>query len=54
MIVLSTFDLSLVCYDMALFVVLLQRFICVRTIQTGKTYLISRIYQIMVISILEL
>ena len=54
--VLSSFYRRLVCrrfIDVMLFVVLLQQFICVGAIQTGKSNLISRIYQIMVISILK-
>ena len=38
---------------MVLFVILLQRFICIEVIQIGKTYLINRIYQIIIISILK-
>ena len=53
---LSSFYRHLVCrhfIDVVLFVVLLQRFICVGGIQTGKTDLISRRYQIMVVSMLK-
>ena len=38
---------------MVLFVILLQRFIYVGAIQTGKVDLISRKYQIMVVSMLK-
>ena len=43
-IVLSAFSLSLACYDVVLFVVLLQHFIYVDAIQTEKTDLISQRY----------
>ena len=52
-VVLLTFGLSPACYEVVLFVVLLQRFICVGAIQTGKAYLISRIYQIMIVTMLK-
>ena len=48
-VVLSTFGLSSVSYD----VVLLPRFIYMRAIQINKIYLISKKYQIIVISILK-
>ena len=51
--ILSMFGLSLACYDVVLFVVLLRHFICVRVIQTNKVDLISQRYQFMVISILQ-
>ena len=35
-VVLSAFGLSSACYNVMLFVVLLQRFICMEVIQTGK------------------
>ena len=38
---------------MVLFIVLLQRFICIWAIQTGKTDLIRQRYQIMIISMLK-
>ena len=38
---------------MVLFVVLLQHFTCVGTIQISNAYLIDRIYQIIVISMLK-
>ena len=58
---LSTFGLlsfyrCLVCcrfIDVVLFVILLRHFIYVGVIQTSKIYLINRIYQIMIISILN-
>ena len=43
------FGLSLAFYDAILFVVILQRFICVGAIHTGKMDSISRKYHIMVI-----
>ena len=46
-------DLSLVCYDVVLFVFLLRYFICVKTIQTNKKDLIGRRYQIMIIRMLK-
>ena len=46
--VLSAFDLSLTCYDVVLFVILLQYFICMKTIQTAD--LIGRIYKMMIVS----
>ena len=60
-IILSMFGLSsfyrrLVCHrfiDVVLFVVLLQRFICVGAIQTTKIDLTSRRYQIIVINMLK-
>ena len=42
-----------VCYDMMFFIVLLRRFICMKTIQIGKTYSINRKYHIIVIRILK-
>ena len=47
------FGLSSICYDVILFIVLLLCFICIRTIQTCKTDLISRRYQIMVVNMLK-
>ena len=47
------FGLSSAYYDMVLFVVLLQRFVYVGVIQTGKVDLISQIYQIMVVGMLK-
>ena len=44
------FCLSSACYDVVLFVVLLQRFIFLEPIQTNTTDMISRIYQIMIVS----
>ena len=41
------------CYNVVLFIVLLQCFICARVIQKDKLDLISRIYQIMVDSMLK-
>ena len=38
------FDLSSACYNVMLFIVLLQRFICMGTIQTCKVDLISQRY----------
>ena len=52
-IVLSTFSLSLIYYNVMLFVVLLQCFVCVRVIKTGKEDLIDRRYQIMGVTILK-
>ena len=49
----SSFGLSSACYDVVLFVVLLQCFICVGVIQTSKANLISRRYQIMVVNMLK-
>ena len=45
--------LSSIYYDVILFIVLLQYFICVRVIQTDKTSLIGRRYQIMVVRMLK-
>ena len=47
---IASFGLSLACYDIMLFIILLQRFICKVTIHTSKVNLISRIYQIMTVS----
>ena len=47
------FDLLFICYVVVFFVILLKRFIFVEAIQIGKTDSISRIYQIMVVSILN-
>ena len=48
-----SFGLSLTCYYVKLFIVLLCRFICIGTIHTDKTDLISQIYQIMVVNMLN-
>ena len=50
---ITTFGSSLACYDEVLFVVLLRRFICVRVIEIDKVDLISRIYEMMVVSMLK-
>ena len=47
------FDLLFICYVVVFFVILLQHFIFVEAIQIGKADSISRIYQIMVVSILN-
>ena len=47
------FDLSLACYNVMLFVVLLERVICVEKIQICKTDSINQRYQIMVVSMLK-
>ena len=60
-VVLSTFDFSFIvvfglssaCYDVVLFIILLCCFIYVGPIQIDKTYLISRIYQIMIVIMLN-
>ena len=44
-----TFSLSLTYYDMMLFIILLQRFIYMRAIQTSKIDSINQRYQIIVI-----
>ena len=49
----TALGLSLACYDAVLFIFLLQHFICVGVIKTRKVDLISRKYQIMVISMLK-
>ena len=46
-------NLLSVCYDVILFVVLLQFFICVIVIHTSKANSFSQIYQIIVIKILK-
>ena len=46
---ITVFSLSLACYDIVSFAVLVQPFIGVRTIKTNKTDSISQIYQIMVV-----
>ena len=51
--VLSVFDLSSICYDVILFVVLLYYFICMKGIQIVKIDLIDQIYQMMIINILK-
>ena len=51
--ILSMFGLLSAYYDVILFVILLQRFICVRTIQIDKIDMINQIYQIMIVSILK-
>ena len=51
--VLSVFDLSSICYDVILFVVLLYYFICMKRIQIVKIDLIDQIYQMMIINILK-
>ena len=50
---ITAFGVSSICYDVLLFVVLLQHFICVGTIQTRKIDLISRKHQIMIVSMLK-
>ena len=47
------FDLLFICYVVVFFVILLRRFIFMEAIQIGKTDSISRIYQIMVVNILN-
>ena len=47
------FGFSSACYNVMLFVALLQRFVYVGEIQKGKADLISQIYQIMVFSMLK-
>ena len=47
------FGLSSACYDVMLFVILLQCFICVGAIQTCKVDLISPRYQIMIVNMLK-
>ena len=47
------FDLSSICYDMMVFVVLLRRFIFMEAIQTCEIDLISQIYQIMIVNMLK-
>ena len=46
-------DLLSICYVVMFFVILLRRFIFVEVIQIGKKDSISRIYQIMVVNMLN-
>ena len=48
-----SFDLSSTCYDVIFFVVLMQRFIYVRAIQTSIVNSIDQKYQIMIVNILK-
>ena len=50
---ITSFSLSLVCYDAVFYVVLLLHFICIGAIQTSKIDSINRKYQIIVIGILK-
>ena len=50
---IAAFGSSSACYDDVLFVVLLWRFICVGAIETDKADLISRRYEMIVVSMLK-
>ena len=50
---IKMFGLSLACYNMIFFLILLRCFICLRAIQTSKMDSINRRYQIMIVSMLK-
>ena len=52
-LLIATLSLSLTCYDVVLFVVLLTVLYLCGVIQTSKMNLINPIYQIMIVSLLN-